>query len=126
MDPVTVVRVLLASPHFEPSDNARTHLHGGSVDPRLVLALAAVAAEHRIRVPLVTPRVADISTVDGVPVAEHPTHPGVLAVGRILHRLPPPHRPHRISGPEQWHTFLAYPLDPGFAPDRLQLAFTDG
>ncbi len=129
MDPVTVVRVLLASPHFDPSDEARTHLHGGAVDPRLVLALAAIAAEHRIRVPVITPYGADISAVDGVPVAEQPTHPRVLAVGHLLHRLPPRRRPDRIRGPELWHKSLDYPPEAGFeagpdAPgDRLRLAF---
>lgn len=129
MDPVTVVRVLLASPHFDPSDEARTHLRGGTVDPRLVLALAAVAAEHRIQVPVITPRAADISAVDGVTVAEQPTHPRVLAVGHLLHRLPPRRRPDRIGGPEPWHKSLDYPPEAGFtagpdAPgDRLRLAF---
>jgi hypothetical protein len=130
MDPVTVVRVLLASPHFDPSGDARTHLHGGSVDPRLVLVLAAVAAEHRIRVPLVTPRAADIVAVDGVPVAEQPTHPRVLAVGHLLRGLPPRRRPDRIRGPGPWHESLDYPAGDGFhagaspPADRLQLAFT--
>lgn len=129
MDPVTVVRVLLASPHFDPSEEARNHLNGGSVDPRLVMALAAVATEHRIRVPVITPRAADISAVDGVPVAEQPTHPRVLAVGHLLHRLPPRRRPDRIGGPEPWHKELDLPVEAGFAAgpdlpgDRLRLTF---
>lgn len=131
---------LLENPNFEASPGSMADLESGIVDERLVAALQAIAAEHRIYVTTIKSdhpygatleeigmpsvpnshyygRTADIAEVDGMPVAGNGATEEVLGVGRILAGLPPSERPDEIIGPAEWHANLGYPREAGFITD---------
>lgn len=106
------------------------------MDSRLVEVFLALAVEHEIAISIIKTghpldatapsgrendhyfyRAADITAVDGQPVADDACSPALLDVGRILYDLPPDIRPHRIYGPAGWHRALGYSAERGFISD---------
>jgi hypothetical protein len=68
-------------------------------------------------------RAADVWWVDGKPVEDNATAPGILQVGKILASIPPGRRPDQIIGPPRWTKALGYRRPRGWvlAPDQLKL-----
>jgi hypothetical protein len=68
-------------------------------------------------------RAADVWWVDGKPVEDNPTAPGILEVGKILASIPPERRPDQIIGPPRWTKTLGYRRPKGWvlASDQLEL-----
>jgi hypothetical protein len=68
-------------------------------------------------------RAADVWWVDGKPVEDNPTAPGILEVGSILAIIPPERRPDQIIGPPAWTETLGYGRKEGWVldPDQLEL-----
>lgn len=135
-------QALLESPNFDGNPGVMSDLQSGEVDPRLVAALEAIAAEHEIFVSAIKSdhpfgptipgsygsaggapnthyyhRAADIAMVDGVSVAEAQTSESTLNVGKVLAGLPPESRPDEIIGPTDWIGTLGYSREQGFISD---------
>lgn len=135
---------LLADPNFEASSSAIGDLEGGVVDENLVSVLQAITARHQIYVSVFKTGhpygatlpanlgggynshyyglTADISEVDGKPVAGNGTDSDVLDVGRIVYSIPIGSRPDEVIGPTDWTAELGYDREDGFITD---IGFTE-
>ena len=114
---------LLANPNLVLSPNARADLANGVVDQRVVSALAAAVANHRISVSVIktghsqfvagTDRVSnhfhgrgvDITTVDGVPVSA--SNDRALDLALAILTASPPLRPDEFGSP--WPGLSEFP-----------------
>jgi murein DD-endopeptidase MepM/ murein hydrolase activator NlpD len=140
---------LLQHPNFSSDATSVTDLRNGEVDGRLIAVLLAIVEEHEIYVSCIrsghpygayleeigmpdvpnshySGRTADISKIDGMPVAGNGTSEAVLDVGRILAGIPPGDRPDEIIGPVDWSASLGYGRSSGWIEDKgLQEAHYD-
>ncbi|WP_162924752.1 CAP domain-containing protein [Rubrobacter indicoceani] len=135
---------LLADPNFEASSSAIGDLESGVVDDNLVSVLQAITSRHQIYVSVFKTGhpygatlpaslgggynshyyglTADISEVDGKPVAGNGTDPDVLDIGRIVYSIPVGSRPDEVIGPSDWTAELGYDREDGFITD---IGFTE-
>lgn len=130
---------LLSDPNFKASAEAVGDLEGGVLDENLISVLQAVTDRHSIYVSVFKSghpygatlptelgggynshyygKTADISQVDGKPVAGNGTDPDVLDIGRIVYSVPPGSRPDEVIGPTDWTAELGYSREDGFITD---------
>lgn len=132
----TKVSSLVNHAKLQLTVDARADLESGLVDERLVHILRSLLDRHRLSVRLIKTghpmgptspagvpnahydfRAMDIDAVDGLRVADNPTAPALISVGRILMRLRGAARPTSVMGPAPWHEALGPGDRVGFRRD---------